>query len=132
MPFFSFWPCNIFFTAAAGAGLDLIQAWLGEHPQRLTLKYDFFFLDAADDTPAYFSPDEFQVHTPSLDWRWLPGGNQGLIVGLEAGIPLQPGEDPGWIAGGFARIPLGKRVRFETDRVEYAGATCEFSLTLGK
>jgi tetratricopeptide (TPR) repeat protein len=93
-------------NATAGFGLDLVQLLTGASAHAVTLKYDFFYLDYDREDPDYFSPEDFMVHTPGLAWRWWP--TDRLVLGLEAGLPLEPGESPGWQAGAFSRIELGQ------------------------
>ena len=98
-------------SATAGVGIDLFQLLPGPKNQHLTLKYDFFYRDVDDEVPEYWSPSNFDVHTPSIDWRWHP--KTSLVLGLEAGIPLKSGEAPGWMAGGFAAFELTERLQVE-------------------
>lgn len=94
--------------ATAGAGVDLLHFLKPSSSHNLTVKYDFLYMDYDRNDPEYFSPSNFIVHTPSLDWRWWPTNK--LFVGLEGGVPIEPGESPGWLAGGFAQFQLTQHV----------------------
>ena len=98
-------------SATAGIGVDLIQLLKGPPNQHLTIKYDYFFRDIDDEVFDYWSPSNFHVQTPGLDWRWQP--ISALNIGLEAGIPFKIGETPGWIAGGFVAFQVTERVQLE-------------------
>ena len=99
-------------NATAGLGIDLAHILDDSVSYAVQLKYDFFFLDYQQTDSEYFSPTNFAVHTPGISWRWWP--RKSLVLGMEAGLPLQPGEEAGWLAGGFARIELSSDVYLGT------------------
>ena len=63
-------------------------------------------MDYAREDTAYFSPRNFLVHTPSVAWRWQPLDR--IVVGLEAGAPVEAGERVGWLASGFGQLRIKK------------------------
>lgn len=67
------------------------------------------------------------MHTPGLDWRWQ--ATDTFRMGLEAGLPLQLGRAPGWIAGGFLAFDVGDRLLIEA-RVRHTQDTA-FQITAG-
>jgi tetratricopeptide (TPR) repeat protein len=106
-------------SVAAGLGVDVF-ALLGVLPRHsLTIKYDYFYLDFDQLSTRYFSPGNFQVHTPGVDWRYH--ATDSLTAGLEAGVPMRVGGSTGYVAGGFfswsasPRLSIEGRVRVVDD-----------------
>jgi hypothetical protein len=100
-------------TAVWGLGIDLLQHALAEPTgHELRLRYDSYYLAMDELAPAYFSPEQFNVHTPSLEWRWRPFGR--AVVGASTGISLRAGSSPGWNVGGFGRVPIRGPFQLET------------------
>jgi len=78
---------------------DLQTAGGGVPRHSLTVKYDYFYLDFDQGSLRYFSPANFKVHTPGVDWRYH--ASESFTAGLEAGIPMRVGGSTGYVAGGF-------------------------------
>ena len=93
-------------NAVAGAGIDLMQWVVQSSTHAINLQYGLYFLDYASEDSEYFSPRNFLVHTPSLAWRWQPLDR--IVVGLEAGAPVEPGERVGWLVSGFGQLRIKK------------------------
>ena len=91
----------------------------------LRLRYDSFYLSMDEANANYFSPGSFNVHTPSLEWRWTP--RERITLGIGSGIALRRNSKPGWNVGGFGRIPLAGP--FELEGRVYRSDDTEFEIT---
>lgn len=98
-------------SAVAGFGIDLLRLAHVLPAHSVTLRYGYFFLSMEREVREYFSPQNFQVHSPGLEWRWH--SSEGWVLGVEGGASLRRGARAGWIAGAFARVRVYRGVDLE-------------------